>query len=409
MASSSSITVENVIASFPKTPTKIEGMPSYASLKDLKSDLIENAASIESTRGGGNHGLLGLLITDADYAIDVDANHPFVRPANPGLGPQFPAAATQHQIAQINREYANNKYEYVLVNTVEKALRKQITDSIDDIYLSSMRNRLTGYANVPVRTMLTTLFTNYAKIDDLAMDTVENNIKKQWDPSTPIETLFNQIQTNCDIADMAEQPFTDAQKLSFAYTLVYKTGMYFDACKEWNAKPAADKTWDNFKLHFKAEQIRLDSQQRTTQQGGYHAANAAVTAQAAEAIAQIIANTNAERAAERAALLEITNHQANAANAAGSKYDDQMLEMQKMILQLQTQVASFVQTQTNPDPAPSKKRDPLDPMGYCWTHGYRVSTSHNSATCNNPAQGHKKEATRANTMNGSTNGKPANK
>ena len=40
--------------------------------------------------------------------------------------------------------------------------------------------------------------------------------------------------------------------------------------------------------------------------------------------------------------------------------------------------------------------------GYCWTHGYKVGTTHTSATCTYKAEGHKDNATRSNTMNGST-------
>jgi hypothetical protein len=406
MSSSSNINVENIISSFPKSPTKIDGKPTYQTLKDLKDTLIENAASIDSACGSGNHGLLGLVVTPAEYIADVDPAHPFVRPVNPGLGPNIPAAATQHQIAQLNHQYTNAKDEYQLINTVEKALRKQITDSVDDLYLSSMHNHLTGYANVPVATMLTNIFTNYAQIDNLAMDDVETNICKQWDPNTPIESMYKQIQTNCDIAEMANQLYSAAQKLSFAYTLVFKTGMFFEACKEWDAKPAADKTWANFKLHFKEEQTRLDRQQRTTQQGGYHSANAALAAQATESVTQIIASGNAERAAKHAALLEISNQQANAATAAGSKYEENMLEMQSMILELQKQVASFAKQKPPAQTRQRRTNELLDPNGYCWTHGDRVSTAHNSATCNFPAKGHQKDATRANTKGGSTKNKP---
>jgi hypothetical protein len=172
-----------------------------------------------------------------------------------------------------------------------------------------MHNHLTGYANVLVATMLMNLFTNYAQIDNLAMDDVETNIRKRWDPNTPIKSMYKHIQTNCDITEMANQPYSAAQKLSFAYSLVFKTGMYFKACKEWDAKPTADKTWANFKLHFKEEQTHLDRQQRMTQQGGYHSANATLAAQATESVAQIIASANAERAAKCAALLEISNQQ----------------------------------------------------------------------------------------------------
>jgi hypothetical protein len=52
MSSSSNITVENIISSFHKSPTKIDGKPTYQTLKDLKDTLIENAASIDSVCGG---------------------------------------------------------------------------------------------------------------------------------------------------------------------------------------------------------------------------------------------------------------------------------------------------------------------------------------------------------------------
>jgi hypothetical protein len=42
--------------------------------------------------------------------------------------------------------------------------------------------------------------------------------------------------------------------------------------------------------------------------------------------------------------------------------------------------------------------------GYCWMHGYHVSMAHNSATCDFPAKGHQKDATR--TKGESTKNKP---
>ena len=44
----------------------------------------------------------------------------------------------------------------------------------------------------------------------------------------------------------------------------------------------------------------------------------------------------------------------------------------------------------------------FDPNSYCWSHGYKNYPSHNSATCRNKKEGHKCEATRQNTMGGST-------
>ena len=35
----------------------------------------------------------------------------------------------------------------------------------------------------------------------------------------------------------------------------------------------------------------------------------------------------------------------------------------------------------------------MDPMGYCWTHGYKVRYGHNSTTCTNKRKGHKMKQT----------------
>ena len=42
-----------------------------------------------------------------------------------------------------------------------------------------------------------------------------------------------------------------------------------------------------------------------------------------------------------------------------------------------------------------------DPNGYCWTHGYKIKTNHNSANCSHRIDGHISTATRSNTKVGS--------
>ena len=44
----------------------------------------------------------------------------------------------------------------------------------------------------------------------------------------------------------------------------------------------------------------------------------------------------------------------------------------------------------------------FDPNNYCWSHAYKLSHSHTSATFTNKKEGHKSDATRQNPMGGST-------
>ena len=63
-----SYTVDSVTESFPNpTVPKIEGEPTYQSIKNVEKVLLENAASVPSELGGGQHGYLGLILSDTKY------------------------------------------------------------------------------------------------------------------------------------------------------------------------------------------------------------------------------------------------------------------------------------------------------------------------------------------------------
>lgn len=62
-----------------KLPTPINGEPSNKSLKRLKTELCANGSSININLGGGNHGYLGLVLSDVEYARISPTPTPFVR------------------------------------------------------------------------------------------------------------------------------------------------------------------------------------------------------------------------------------------------------------------------------------------------------------------------------------------
>ena len=60
-----------------KTPTPICGEPTNKSLKRLQTELQANTSLVETNLGSGNHGYLGLVLTDAEYAV-IHNIQPFV-------------------------------------------------------------------------------------------------------------------------------------------------------------------------------------------------------------------------------------------------------------------------------------------------------------------------------------------
>jgi hypothetical protein len=179
--------------------------------------------------------------------------------------------------------------------------------------------------------------------------------------------------------------------INVAYTLVFNTGLFPDSCRAWQVRPEAQKTWINFKVHFAAAYREFRLTNHTDQQSGFHSANMTIENHPYQgttgAIAQLAVATASDR--DTVATLTATNS--------------------KLTLQLETSQAYvknpkeyIVQFKLNIKPAWQGQRPAktTDNDNYCWSHGFQVHNKHTSASCKNPKQGHKKEATKNNPMGG---------
>ena len=89
---------ENTIKStfFPhQALPKIYGEPTCQTLYNTAQRLRDNASAVKSTLGGGNHGLLALLLSPAAY--HAITGHHWVEPGHPGNPPLVVAGTTQVQ------------------------------------------------------------------------------------------------------------------------------------------------------------------------------------------------------------------------------------------------------------------------------------------------------------------------
>ena len=124
-------------------------------------------------------------------------------------------------------------------------------------------------------------------------------MKEAHDLNASIEELIEQIDLAIAYANAGVAPYTEVQIVTIAYTLIFNTGMYNDACKEWRKRSASNKTWSNYKTHFMDAHDNLRQTQQTAKVAGYHSANFAMSEiEAAEqeaANAHYIENTEVAR------------------------------------------------------------------------------------------------------------------
>jgi hypothetical protein len=215
-----------------------------------------------------------------------------------------------------------------------------------------------------------------------------------YDPNQLIETLFQQNQDARAFAGAGGQPYGAAMIVNVAYTLVFNTGLFPDACRAWQLRAIAAKTWAQFKIDFATahREFRLTSQ--TAHQSGFHSANMMIEKsmgdsmhESAESIAQLATAT----VSDRGTVATLTTTNARLAN--------QLEAARALIAQLKSEIATL-KNKIKPAWQGQRPARTTNNDSYFWSHGYQVAKSYTSATCNVRKNGHQESATKIDTMGG---------
>ena len=389
-------TIEKIVQGFPHpTVVPINGVPTFETLAALNLQLNANAASVQSNLGDGLLGLLFLTVSPEEY--NALSNTAFIPPVNPGPTPAIPNAATDHQISAIVRQHTHDTNSFNEYLATDKALKQQVIGAIDTMYLHTLRHRITGFANLTTKTMLTHLYDQYGRLSPADLQENDTKMREQYDPNQPIESFIDQIEDSIALAAAANAPYSTAQILAIAYNTIFLTGMFPETCREWRRNP--NQTWVNFKMAITIAHQDYRDSQMTTNQAGYHSSNAAFELQQDTSIA--LANLATATAADRSAVASLTT--------TISSITLELAEANNKLSAARTEITALkIELATNKNNGNNNNRPPRNykpNQNYCWTHGYKVACKHTSATCTRPLEGHKREATRANIMGGTQIGK----
>ena len=286
---------------------------------------------------------------------------------------------------------------------MDDALKTQFLDEVEEPYVSELRNHYTGYMGVTTRYLLDHLMDRYGNITSNDLKANEARINEALDNSIPIDVFFQRIDDAVQYADDGKNPFTAKQILQTAFHSVNATGLYREACKEWRQKSDQDKTWTNFKRHFAAEYHEIREQQRVSGDAGFNSANHAhETTDMATALENLALAATADQ--NIVTDLIATNRRLFEANTTLATQVKSLVATNALLTA--TQGAATMNKMHNATTKSEKL--PINPSGYCWSHGYKVRQGHTSKTCGGKLQGHQEEATRTNTLGGKMWNKPSN-
>ena len=96
------------------------------------------------------------------------------------------------------------------------------------------------------------LTSTYGQITPQELADREDALKNlTYDPSKPVDLIFNQVTKFKELCDLCSNSKTDPQLVQLAYLIFNKTRVFTDALKEWNKLPGSDRTYDKMKVHMR--------------------------------------------------------------------------------------------------------------------------------------------------------------
>jgi hypothetical protein len=313
---------------------------------------------------------------------------------HPGPSAAVVAGMMAAVVMETTRLHREATQVYRTYHNVDQDIKKLIIESFDDAYLNALSDGIVGYANCTSLQLLTHLLTYYDMIAPTELTQNYERLNTPYDPNQPIETLFQQIQDARAFAVAGCQPYGAAMIVNVAYTLMFNTGLFPDACRAWQSRAIAGKTWVQFKLDFATAHREFRLTNQTPQQSGFHSANMMIEQgrdesmqDTVDAIAQLATAT----ASDRGTVATLTTTYAKLATQLEAAHA-QIAQLKNEIATLKNKIKPAWQGQR---PIKTTNND-----SYCWSHGYQVARSHTSATCNMKKSGHQDAANKSNTMGG---------
>ena len=377
--------VEKIVENFPyPTLTPITGVPDFETLSELHTQANSNSSSVQSNLGGGHHGLLALTLEPA--VLNPLTGVVFVTPVNPGQSATVPAGSTAAQISALRKDFDYATLAFKEWVNTDKALKSQLVEAIEGMYLKALRNKYVGFTNQTFLSMMAHLYLHYAKItpNDLLLN--DKAMKTPYDPNLPIENLFEQITDAVEFASAGKTPYTPLQIENTAYQIIFNTGVFSLDCKEWRKKPAVDKTWPNFQTFWTEKHMDYREEQTQMTGQGYQANN--VTHSNQETIDAIACLATAT-AHDRAAMENLTATNLVLAQELKSAQDALVVALQKI-----TKLTESVQYWKSQKGTSGGTGPPTSTEGrtyYC--HSCGCDCPHHSGNCPSPKPGHNKHAT----------------
>lgn len=385
---------ETVQALMPnQTLTKVQGEPTHKAVRKLEKELGANLIAVPCTWGVGK-GHLGELQDAATFLARNGAAYTPPAAAPPAY-PIIPPGSTAAVRERLRAENETAQSEWQTLQHVRRIAVNLVADAIEPVYYAELDDPDEGLNDVEVRDLIDHIRDRFCQIDQSDIDKNMDTFNEGIDPSLPL-SVYIRKQENCqDFANDARVPISEETMVTTGTKHALQCGDFTEAWKTWNRRAAIDKTWPNWKTHWTQAFNENRAIQRLT--GGSFRANATIEDELSEKMVTSLdnlANAAVQKNDTIEKLIEINKQQQETIHKLQAQNGELLYLLKHMAGPATADAVSKIYQNTG-------DRSMWDPNGYCWTHGFKVKKGHSSKTCKSRGEGHKEDATRSNTMDGS--------
>jgi hypothetical protein len=189
------------------------------------------------------------------------------------------AESTAAQIATARQQHEDNIVIFQACNLIERTVIQQINTVIDEECLANLIDDETGLLEGTAPQILQNLVDTYGAITPQSLAAAKAKVEATtYNHARPIVTIFTSINEYANMAEAANAAETPTQLINIGIIITTKSTIFSSDIRKWHIRPDVDKTWPNFKDHFKAAQkdIKKSQPKITTDSLGFHEqANAA--------------------------------------------------------------------------------------------------------------------------------------
>lgn len=237
------LSVDTLTSNFPYlVVAKFHGCPTYKALDKLQQQICANSSSVQSIRGGGNHGHVGMCLEPNIY--NTLSNTPWSDPNSSGQ-----LANNRANVGDLVR-HNESLLEWNTFGLLQNILKQQVIEAVSEEYIVDMEEDYIGYSNLSLCQLFTHLFTSYGKIHASELVALLANIADPIDPDRSLATLWKGIEKVIRFSNAAGAPLTNLQVMNTLITVLTKTGMYTNDLRDWHKLLIINKTYVNTKTFF---------------------------------------------------------------------------------------------------------------------------------------------------------------